>query len=364
MNTTPKEFDAKPELAGNIAGKPVITIERKTALNLKSGFAEKLLCDGLTFTAGDACVYGCTFCYVPSQTRKMPGIEQAIKAAGKTSAEDVIIRRRNVVDLIRLELTREASRKEREHFHLAEGARLPRFAFEDTRTIYASPLVDVAATMEMAQETASICELILKLTSWRIRLLSKSSFLPIIAGRLEELAANFEPRKRVIYGVSTGTLDDELAKVFEQGTALVSKRLKSLHWLQDSGYRTFGMVCPSLPMQTTGEYEEFSRAIMAAIRVEKCEHVWAEVMNVRGESMTRTVNALTDAGFYREAAELSHVSTSSSAWELYSRKTFLAHKNHCPPEKLRFLQYVDKANLGFWEMQKDAGAVLLGHLVH
>lgn len=66
--------------------------------------------------------------------------------------------------------------------------------------------------------------------------------------------------QRLIFGFSTGTLDDRVAKAFEAGTALVSKRLESLHWLQDRGLRTFGMICPSLP------YDRFSREICDAIR--------------------------------------------------------------------------------------------------
>ena len=102
----------------------------------------------------------------------------------------------------------------------------------------------------------------------------------------------------MIYGVSTGTLDDNLARSFEQGTPLPSKRVASLHWLQNNGYRTFGMICPSLPQH---EYDGFAREIRDAICAEKCEHVWAEVINVRGDSMTRTIAALRAGGNVREA---------------------------------------------------------------
>ena len=44
--------------------KPVFTVPTKTVINFKSHFYKKLLCDGLTFTAGNACVYSCAFCYV------------------------------------------------------------------------------------------------------------------------------------------------------------------------------------------------------------------------------------------------------------------------------------------------------------
>jgi len=328
----------------NIAGKPVLTIARKRILNLHSGFEEKLLCDGPTFTAGDACVYRCGFCYVPSMMQAKPPISTMLEKSGH-SFEDVVIRREKPLDVLREQL-----------FH-KNGKR--KFTDpDDKRVVYASPLVDVAATLELCRETMEICEMILENTAWQIRLLSKSSFLPIIANALDKY------RARMIYGVSTGTLDDLLAAAFEQGTALVSKRIHSLHKLQGEGFRTFGMICPSLAYATPAGYHRFAEEAAAAIRVEQCEHVWAEVMNVRGESMIRTVKSLKDAGYEAEASELFRVSTSPDAWEQYARHTFAAHCLFIPPEKLRFLQYVNKDNLDWWRAREAYGAVLLGNLIH
>jgi len=58
----------------------------------------------------------------------------------------------------------------------------------------------------------------------------------------------------------------------------------ALHWLQDNGYRTLVMLCPSLPQE---DYDAFSRRISEAVRVDRCEHVWAEILNARGESMRK-----------------------------------------------------------------------------
>src|SRR5262249_13717509 len=155
-------------------------------------------------------------------------------------------------------------------------------------------------------------KLILRYTHWQIRLLSKSNLLPMIA---KALVGNGLGRvhDRMIFGVSTGTLDDKLALSFEQGTPLPSKRLQSLWWLQDNGFRTFGMVCPSLPQWLPGRHEEdayfeFAVEMREAIRAQKCEHVWAEVINARGESMKRTVAALREGGYGSLAAELDRIS--------------------------------------------------------
>src|SRR5688572_26586430 len=65
--------EALPGMAApraTMGGKPVFNVPGKTIINFKSGFGDKLLCDGLTFTTGQACVYRCEYCYVDSMQRK------------------------------------------------------------------------------------------------------------------------------------------------------------------------------------------------------------------------------------------------------------------------------------------------------
>ncbi len=329
-------------------GKPVFTVPVKTILNLHSGFEHKLLCDGPTFSTGDACAYRCSFCYVPSHFHKLDRVRELLEAQGLRH-EDVVIRREHALDILEKQLVYPDGR--------------PRYPDpEDTRVVYSSPSVDVAANLELVQETIAACRLILKHTHWQIRLLSKSHLLPKIAEKLEDDVPDERARERIIYGVSTGTLNDAVAKVFEEDTPLVSKRIKSLHWLQDQGFRTFGMICPSLPCAGQASYQSFAAGAYLAIRGWECEHVWAEVINVRGESMQRTVKALEAGGFKDLAASLHRVSINKFEWEDYNRATFLAHaaqyKDH--PGKLRFLTYVTPPTRTWWETQRPAGAVLLG----
>lgn len=326
-------------------GKPVYEVPAKSVINWDSGFKHKLLCDGPTFSTGSACAYSCSFCYVPDIMAKSPHM------AGVTEKfEDIVIRRRGSLEAIKHQLD---SKKGRE-------------LSQQKLVIYASPLVDVAANMDLVRETVEVCDLLLKNTKWDIRLLSKSNLLPKVAQELEKrdsgcYTSDFAPhgyRARVIYGVSTGTLDDKLAKAFEEGTPLVSKRIESLRWLQDNGYRTFGMVCPSLPQK---DYLAFSKEMMTAIRADRCEHVWAEVINLRGDSFIRTMNALAFAGYPWEAHEVKLISEDKVLWEKYARLTFFNHHlaldgNY---KKLRFLQYVTKDTRPFWEKLQDNGAVLL-----
>lgn len=320
-------------------GKPVFTVPVKTVLNLHSGFEKKLLCDGPTFSMGDACAYRCSFCYVPSMFQKLDRVSEILEQT-KLAHDEVVIRRGNALEILHGQLV-----------HPSGKRKFP--DPNDRRVVYSSPSVDVAANAELCAETVAACRLILTGTNWQVRLLSKSNLLPMIARELGTF------RDRVIYGVSTGTLDDKLARVFEYKTPLVSKRIESLHWLQDNGFRTFGMICPSLPLGSLTSYSDFAIDMYHAIRVDNCEHVWAEVLNTRGDSMTNTIASLREGGFEAEAVRLAEVAGDADAWELYARQTFLAHRDFIPAKKLRFLQYVNEKNRDWWTQYVGRGAVLL-----
>ena len=331
-------------------GKPVFTVPAKSVINFQSHFDKKLLCDGMTFTAGDACAYSCSFCYVESMQNKRA---KWFEDRGVTRDHfDHVIRRENAVEIARKQIVSKP-----------EAFRTGKYV------IYASPLVDVAGNMELVRETVEICKVILELTNWDIRLLSKSNLLPKVAQMLSDartpdgVMLHNRAAIRVIYGVSTGTLDDNLAAAFEQGTPKVSKRIESLRWLQDNGFRTFGMICPSLPQDN---YHQFALDMACAIRADRCEEIWAEIINARGDSFTRTEKALTDSGYISIALELRRISHDKDQWEEYARAMFLSHaeiyrgtKSPDGSPKLKHLQYVTKETAPWWEAQRQNGAVLL-----
>lgn len=343
----PQEVVSLPTAWENMHGKPVLYRDVKTVLTIGSEqFQEKLLCDGLVLNLGDACVFNCAFCYVPAAMTKLD--KCIIDAHNAVTGQclgfgDVVIRRRNSLEVLKSQLVN------------VDGT--PVYPDpDDNRVVFSSTLVDVAANMELLRETAAACLLILQHTHWQIRLLSKSSLLKLL---IEREMIPKEYHHRFILGFSIGTLDDKVAAAIELNTGLVSTRIKALHWLQDHGIRTFGMICPSLAQD---DYAKFSRDICAAIRVDRCEHIWAEVINVRGQSLTKTLDALRGAGLDAEASRLEAVSgpKSKGAWEQYARSTFLAHKVNIPADKLRFLQYVKPETTGWWKEQIPNGAVLLG----
>lgn len=319
-------------------GKPVFEVPTRKILKTKSAFQHKRLCDGSTFSLGMACTFRCSFCYVESQLSRNSSCLRIRKETG-LSFQDVVIRRTGFLDALRHELVNRKGN--------------PRFPASDHRVVFASPLDDVAGNSSITKDTVETCRMILTHTQWHIRLLSKSALLRRVA---EELA---EYRERMIFGLSTGTFDDRLAAAYEKGASSPTARLRSLHWLQDNGFRTFGMICPSLPQD---DYERFAANAATALRVDRCEHIWAEVLNLRGRSLMQTVSALDAAGFNGEAKRVLAVSgkNNAAAWEEYARNTFKAHTKVIPPGKLRFLQYVTQDSVGWWQKQESLGAIPLG----
>jgi len=308
-------------------------------LNLDSGFKHKFLCTGPTFTAGTACAYKCTYCYVEAQVGSKPFVTDVLNGR---AFKDVVIRRNNAVAKLRTELKS------------ARG--VPKYKGV-SGVIYGSPLVDIAATKELTDETIGMVQLLLDLTGWDIRLLSKSPLVINIAKSLSGLQ-----KKRVIFGLSTGTLNDAHARATEPTCPSPTRRTEALRWLQDNDFRTFAMLCPIAPQPMS----QFIEKVITDIRPERCEHVWAEVINLRGDSMTATAEALQKAGLMDAATELQAVCgpDSKAAWEQYARGTFEALANTIPMNgkqpRLRFLQYVSKATEEWWTGQISNGAVVLG----
>ena len=324
-----------------INGKLSFEIDAKTIINFKSKFASKKLCDGNTFSLGCGCAFSCKYCYVPSMILKLKTTQEALRSASPLGLQDVVIRRRNAVEILRQQLTVNKPG----HVDLSKK-----------QVVFTSPLVEPAPNLKMARETAEACKVIFELTNWDIRVLSKGTLLPLLVRMIPEKFWH-----RLILGVSTGTLDDSIARSFEVGTPSVSKRLESLHELQYMGCRTFGMLCPILPQE---DYDSYVLSAVIAIRPERCEHVWAEPINLRGNSLTATRDALKARGYANEAARLDGVcgTGSTAAREEYSRAVFQALIKQIPGDKLRFLQYVNKQNIDWWRCKSNQGAVLLGNL--
>ena len=351
LDTNSTTTHGQDSLAGHkILRKPVI-VTKTRILNLDSGFRHKHLCDGPTFSAGTACGYNCTYCFVGATIGTKPFVTSLL---GTSKFQDVVIRREDAPTRLRCEL-RAANGRLKYKGGEYEAAR----ALGKPIVCYGSPLVDIAASKELAAEATEMVHVLLEDTDWDVRLLSKSPLIKVIAQSLTD-----EQKHRVIFGVSTGTLDDEVARAIEPTCPSPSQRCEALRWLQDRDFRTFGMLCPILPQPL----EQFIHKAIEAIRPEKCEHVWAEVLNVRGESMQQTIASLESKQFISAADELRAICGSGkrNAWEDYARETFLALAKVIPRRetgpRLRFLQYVNKQSEAWWSERINEGAVLLGRM--
>ena len=336
----------KKALLETMNGKPVLYHEGNI-LTKGSAFVHKQLVTepGWTLNLGDRCVFLCAYCYenhdrnAYSRIKKVPGLNGCDHCS-------VVVRREDALNKLKIQLQT-----------------IPRAQrFPNTKTVvFTATHVDPAPNVRLAKESAEALTLIFENTNWDVRVLSKSSLIRKLAELVPE-----QFKDRMILGLSTGTLDNKLAQAIERKTPLVSKRIEALHWLQDNGFRTFGMLCPNLPLEGGQEaYDAFSRDICNAIRIDRCEHVWAEVLNTRKyrdqDSTSATVQALRDAGYIAEADNVKRIFADGNKadWEDYARKTFEAHAKNIPPEKLRFLHYPLKAAAPWWKEREEGGAILL-----
>lgn len=351
-NPPPSPRDARPDQDATVCprmmGKPVLFSEERI-LNPTSDFKPKLLCGGPTFTAGTACAFTCSYCYVEDVVGTKPYVKQV---RGDRPFQDVVIRRRDAVTRLRAALRTHKGKLKYKGGKWGEAR-----AAGHPAVCYGSPLVDIAATRDLTEETIQMVKILLADTDWDLRLLSKSSLIRQIAQSLTD-----QEKPRVIFGLSTGTFNDALARAIEPTCPSPSTRFKAHRWLQEEGFRTFGMLCPILPQPM----DRFVEQVAEQIRPERCEHVWAEAINVRGPSMARTIAALEGRQFRAEADAVRAISGKGNkgAWEEYARQTFLALVPAIPSRedgpRLRFMQYVTKATAVWWREHQNEGAVVLG----
>jgi len=320
--------------SGKKNGKPHFTTPTKQVLSKSTDFAQKQLCTGSILNLGLGCGFQCTYCYVPNQMARhaVPGRIQ--KKAGLSLGE-ISLLRKNPLPVLESELL------------YADGS--PRFTAK--AVVFTSTLVDPCANKEILDLTLGACRLVLQHTPWTIRVLTKSAAVVQLARGLEDF------KSRVIYGLSTGTFDDRVARHVENGASLPTARIGALKTMHHEGFQTFGMVCPILPQN---DYDRFANEVAERILPHVSENIWAEVINARGEAFKATIAALGKAGAEPTQVKMQRVNDDKAAWEVYARTTFEALAKVIPNERFRFLQYVQKGQSDWWQAQVIRGAVLLG----
>jgi DNA repair photolyase len=320
-----------------MAGKPELWIESQTTINTNSGFNHK---GGLS-TVGAAnkevdCPINCLYCSSEKVMERTPSTT-ILRVLGLRHG-DVVIRKLDALATARKQLT------------FPDGS--PRYNDpNDHRILETASIVDALGTKELAEETYQLVRMVFELTGWRVRVLTKSNLLAKFARRF-----NDEERQRLLLGFSYGTPDDDLARVVERGAALPSERRAQHNELLGEEFLMFGMPCPVFPSR---DYRVLAETIATHLQVDRLEKVWVEVMNSRGDSMIKTINAV-QKDYPDLANQLARFRSSQSLWEIeYNRAVFLAFAEVVPPGKLPYLTYVTPESESWWSEHVSRGAILL-----
>lgn len=298
----------------------------KTGIGRTKAFEKKLLAE-YSVNIGNICEFGCSFCYVPSITRKQKTVRNVLDKGYELGEFSLYRERENVLDTIRKDLKR--------------------FDPEDESTVIFCTTCDPCATKEHTKTSIEAMKLILDESNLQIRVLSKSVLIKDIAKKLSL------HKDRITYSLSTGTANEKISIAIEQNASTIKERVKALHWLQDHNYRTYGMVCPVLPSEI-----EQVRELLDQVNPKECEDVWVEAINVRGKSINNTYNRLKEADLDRHAEELKRVMGNKKEWVEYSKNLFLAFQSEMKErnqlEKLHFLQYVTRFDREFFKNKEGA----------
>jgi len=154
-------------------------------------------------------------------------------------------------------------------------------------------------------------EVLLKKTPAQVRVLTKSA----------EVANDFDLfakyKKRIILGLSTGIPKSrgKLADVLEPNASPIKDRLRALKDAHKRGLRTYGMLCPCLPLiaSSIDALDEMFDDVLACAP----EDIWLEPVNARGNALNHTERQLRRAGYVDEANAIGMI-RKEDGWSLYT----------------------------------------------
>ncbi len=300
-----------------------------TGIAVTPGFQKKGLAK-YAVNIGNVCHFGCAYCYVPDMPFQHRSVKELLNLG---HCLDQISNYRHPANVIK-EVTRS----------------LKKISPEDQGTVFFCTTCDPCATEPHTKTTVEAARLILSRSTLHIRILSKSAKIVDTAKALSDY------KDRVSYGLSTGTCLDEISKSIEGNASPIKERVAALHWLQDHGFRTFGMICPVLPSEK-GRVKE----LLDQVRPEHCEAIWVEAINDKGTSLTNTLTALQHSDLDFHAYAIKAIMQNKDQWRQYTQELYLGFRRELRKQnmmhKLHYLQYTTKADINFF-MPKQ-GAVCL-----
>jgi len=135
--------------------------------------------------------------------------------------------------------------------------------------VFSSPSVDTAATSELAAETVELVEVLLRLSHFQVRLLSRSPELAYTVARGLHHRLPGASKARVSFGLAIGGFGSA-TPLASPCAPYVTESIGSLNWLQDHGFRSFCLL-GDVKMGGTSNL----RTTLGRIRADRCEEVWS-----------------------------------------------------------------------------------------
>jgi DNA repair photolyase len=215
----------------------------------------------------------------------------------------------------------------------AELASKPK-AYGAGKTLVFSMLTDgFSPTLVGTGVTERVLSMLVEGTSFRIRVLTKNA----VVGSTPWLRFFREHRDRFVVGLSIGSLGGTWTAGIERRTSSPPARLEALRNLQRAGIATYGMLCPVFPAALGGELTE----LVALIRPDLVEHIWAEPYNDR-VNWRRVRDAFPGGSHERARFEAMFDGSEPAAWSSYCAELYRQLRERLGDrwiQKLQFLLY-------------------------
>lgn len=179
-------------------------------------------------------------------------------------------------------------------------------------------------------------EALLAEQDWTVRILTKNSAVK------DDFDVIQKHRDRVSVGISiTSTAKkSHLTQVVEPNASPIKDRIRAMSKAHKMGLRTYAMFCPLLPGVADSK-EDIDQLVQLAEQF-GADEIFAEAVNPRGKGLILTQQALTDAGFEKEARAVELVRNRKN-WSRYVveliEKVQSSVRQYSDISKLRFLQY-------------------------
>jgi DNA repair photolyase len=179
-------------------------------------------------------------------------------------------------------------------------------------------------------------EAILSEPGWKVRILTKNAAVAKDFDLIEKY------RDRVLVGLSITATPDKshIVKITEPNASSIEERLEAMKNANNRGLRTYGMLCPLLPMiaDLPTQIDELVKYLVDC----GVEEIFAEAVNPRGRGLIQTQQALETAGFYDAAKAIRNI-RDRNAWSAYVvcliKNMQQSVREYYDIGKLRFLQY-------------------------